>query len=140
MIVKSQILLKIATFIMLGNISVAFASPPLPPPATGPAQAPDSVMQAQGEKGFVAVSVNDPKVQRAAAFAVKEMQEGSLVKVLDAKKEGVGDINYLLTIVLANKNGQHSQYQVEVCVPQKNIPWRLKTITPQNQSDVIISR
>lgn len=79
------------------------------------------------------VSTSNQQVVRAANYAVRQLNRGSLVQIVSAKQQGIGDINYFLRIELLDQSGSHHMYDVEVCIPQANIPWRLKSVTAVNE-------
>lgn len=66
--------------------------------------------------GYRAVDVKDPEVQQAVAFAVENMQKGSLVKVESAQMQVVAGKNYELLLVL-NQDGVDYKYSATVFVP-----------------------
>lgn len=66
--------------------------------------------------GYRTVNVNDPEVQQVVAFAVENMQKGSLVKVESAQMQVVAGKNYELLLVL-NQDGTDYKYSATVFVP-----------------------
>lgn len=99
------------------------------PPATQPA--PVSV-----PGGYNEIKVTDPEVQKAAAFAVAQINQGTLVKIVSAQAQVVAGKNFNLQLVLL-QNGVNYQYAVTVFVPlpSSNQPMQLTNVAAMGQVD-----
>lgn len=68
---------------------------------------------------YNSIEVSDPSVQKAATFAVSQMQQGNLVKVDAAQMQVVAGKNYRLQLIL-EQSGVQYKYSVVVFEPLPN--------------------
>lgn len=103
------------------------------PPATqsAPQSSPPSV-----PGGYSDAKINDPEVQKAAAFAVQQMNNGPLVKILSAQTQVVAGKNINLQLVIL-QNGVNYQYNVTVFIPlpSANQPMQLTNVAAMGNYD-----
>jgi len=66
---------------------------------------------------FVEIKTDRKDVQAAAEFAVKQINNGKLVKILSAKSQVVAGVNYLLILEIKTKLDKKLKYNVKVFVP-----------------------
>ncbi len=78
---------------------------------------------------YQTVDVADASVKNAAAFAVSQMQQGTLVKVESAQVQVVAGLNYKMLLTL-DQNGTQNQYTVVVYapLPTSNQPMQLTSV------------
>lgn len=62
------------------------------------------------------IDTKDPDVQSAAAFAIDQMDQGTLVKIDSAQVQVVAGKNYQLQLIVG-QNGMNYRYNVTVFVP-----------------------
>jgi len=86
--------------------------------------------------GYNPAKITDRDVQAAAAFAVSQMQQGSLVQITAAQVQVVAGKNYAIDMIL-NQNGVNYQYHVVVYVPlpSDNQPMQLTNVEAMGQVD-----
>lgn len=62
-------------------------------------------------------SVSDSAVQVAANFAVQQINQGTLVKVISAQSQVVAGLNYKMQLQIVDSQGKQTMYSVVVFVP-----------------------
>lgn len=85
------------------------------------------------------IEVTDQGVQNAAAFAISQMQQGTLVKVESAQVQVVAGMNYKMLLVV-NQNGTNYQYNVVVYTPLPNTNQPMQLTTVQAMGAVITAK
>lgn len=70
--------------------------------------------------GYSPADIKSQEVQDAAKFAIAQMQQGSLVKIVSAQSQVVAGMNYALQMVIAANDGTNHLYNVIVFVPLPN--------------------
>lgn len=67
--------------------------------------------------GYNAVDLKDKQLQEVVNFAVQQMQHGTLVKIVSAKRQVVAGLNYSVQLEMLSANGVHNLYNVIIYVP-----------------------
>jgi len=67
--------------------------------------------------GYNAVDLKDKQLQEVVNFAVQQMQQGTLVKIVSAKRQIVAGLNYSVQLEMLGANGVHNLYNVIIYVP-----------------------
>lgn len=70
--------------------------------------------------GYSPADIKSQEVQDAAKFAIAQMQQGTLVKIVSAQSQVVAGMNYALQLVVAANDGTNHLYNVIVFVPLPN--------------------
>ena len=67
--------------------------------------------------GYNAVDLKDKQLQEVVNFAVQQMQQGTGVKIVSAKRQIVAGLNYSVQLEMLGANGVHNLYNVIIYVP-----------------------
>jgi hypothetical protein len=67
--------------------------------------------------GWNNIAVTDPGVAKAADFAVQQLKQGKLLKVVSAQSQVVAGVNYSLVLEISPSDGAKNKYSVTVFVP-----------------------